>query len=75
MNENLSATIRGLYTTFRNNKNIESLYIPSLDSNAHYQFRKDIINKIMNDCEIEYVSGQISDVSKYIDEKVKKIKR
>ena len=75
LNENLSATIRGLYTTFRDNKNIESLYIPSLDSENHYQFRKDIISKIMNDCEIEYISGQISDVSKYIDEKVKKIKR
>jgi len=75
LNENLSATIRGLYTTFRDNKNIESLYIPSLDSENHYQFRKDIISNIMNDCEIEYVSGKITDVSKYIDEKVKKIKR
>lgn len=75
LNENLSATVRGLYTTFRNSKNIESLYIPPLDSEIHYQLRNDIIDKIMNQCEIEYVSGQISDVSKYIDEKVKKIKR
>jgi len=75
LNENLSATVRGLYTTFRNNQNLESLYIPSLDSEEHYQFRTDIINKIMNTCELEYVSGRISDVSEYIDEKVKKIKR
>lgn len=75
LNENLSATVRGLYTTFRDNRNIESLYIPSLDSENHYQVRRNIISKVINECEIEYVSGSIFDVSEYIDAKVKKMER
>lgn len=74
LNEILSSTVRGIYTTFRDKENIESLYIPSLDTNKHYDVRKNIINKIINNCDIEYVSGQLSAVSEYIDDKVKKLK-
>lgn len=75
LNEELSKVIRGINTTFRDNKNIASLYIPSIDTAKHYILRNNIIDCMLNKIGIEYISGNINDVSKCIDEKVKRIGR
>lgn len=71
--ETLASTVRGLKTTFRNKKNIESLYIPSIDTEKHYELHKNIIENIIDKVTVEYLSGNINDISEYISKsKVKK---
>ena len=41
-------------------------YIPSLDTRKFYDERAKLINYLFNNKKIEYLSGSIEDVSKYI---------
>lgn len=77
LNEILSMYIRGIYTTFSDRNFCAAGYIPSYDNALCYNNRVLIIDKIVNDLNLEYVSGNLNDVSNYIDyENVKmKIKK
>ena len=65
LNENFSRYIRNTCTTMINKNNIID-YIPSLDSKEFYTERKEMINYLLNNKKIEYISGNKEDVCKYI---------
>lgn len=69
LNELLSRTIRCMETTFRDKNNIESSYIPSFDCEKYYNFRKELISYMIDTINLEYISGNIHDVSKYVNQK------
>ena len=73
LNELFSMYIRGIYTTF-SDKDFHAVgYIPSYDNEDLYKKRIELVNSIFSQTELEYISGNISDVSRYIDEKQKKL--
>ncbi len=65
LNENFSRYIRNTCTTMIKDNNIIN-YIPSLDTRKFYDERAKLINYLFNNKKIEYLSGSIEDVSKYI---------
>lgn len=65
LNENFSRYIRNTCTTMINNGKIID-YIPSLDNKKFASERNELINYLFKTNKIEYVSGNISDVSNYI---------
>ena len=73
LNETLSMYIRGIYTTFSDKNFHANGYIPSYDNELYYQNRVNIIDNIINNTNLEYVSGNINAVSNYIDENNKKL--
>ncbi len=75
LNEILSENIRGVKTTFMDKTYTPCLYIPSMDSKEHYEVRKLIIDEIIHGCNLEYISGNINDVTNKIDSDFKLIKR
>ena len=78
LNEILSMYIRGIYTTF-SDKNFHAVgYIPSYDKEEYYQKRVQLIEQIITNTNLQYISGNINDVAEYINnnQKIKKkIKR
>ena len=75
LNELLSENIRGVKTTFMDKTYRPCLYIPSMDTEKHYEFRKQIIDYIINDCALEYISGNINNVANKIDNDFVLVKR
>lgn len=75
LNEVLSENIRGVKTTFFDKNYNPSLYIPSMDTKDHYNLRQEIIASLLNDCEMEYISGNINAVSEKIEKDFQLIKR
>ena len=73
LNEISSMYIRGIYTTFCDKKFRAKGYIPSYDSEEYYYKRAKLIEKIITDTNLEYVSGSTLDVANYIDENNKKL--
>lgn len=65
INENFSRYIRNTCTTMIS-KNKVLDYVPSLDNKNFYLERKKLINYLFDNKKIQYVSGNILDVSKYI---------
>ena len=65
LNENFSRYIRNTCTTMINNGKIIDC-IPSLDNKKFASERNELINYLFKTNKIEYVSGNISDVSNYI---------
>lgn len=65
LNENFSRYIRNTCTTMINKNKIID-YIPSLDNKKFTMERNELINYLFDNNKIEYVSGNISDVSNYI---------
>lgn len=71
LNELFSMYIRGMYTTF-SDKNFNAIgYVPSYDTAQCYKNRAELINAIFTISNLEYVSGNLSDISEYINEKQK----
>ena len=68
LNEIFSMYIRGIYTTFSDKNFHAQGYIPSYDTEDYYNKRIALINKIMKDTDLEYISGKLQTVSQYIDE-------
>ena len=75
LNENFHRYIRNACTTFLDADYNMSGYVPSFDSEQFYIERVELINHIFKDLKFEYVSGNIKDVSKYINEEMSKIKQ
>lgn len=72
LNENFHRYIRNACTTFMN-KNFEmSGFVPSFDTNKYYTERMHLIKSILEDLKLEYVSGNIQDVSNYIQQEMEK---
>lgn len=71
INENFSRYIRNTCTALINKNNIID-YIPSLDNRDFYLQRKELINYLFDNEKIEYLSGNLLEVSKYIIDERKK---
>ncbi len=65
LNENFSRYIRNTCTTMIKDNNIIN-YIPSLDTKEFFDERAELINYMLNNKKIKYLSGSIEDVAKYI---------
>lgn len=65
LNENFSRYIRNTCTTMIYESNLIG-YIPSLDNKKFAMERNELINYLFENKKIEYISGNISEVSKYI---------
>ena len=75
LNENFHRYIRNACTTFLD-KNFEMTgFVPSFDNEIFYSERKELISSILNDINLEYVSGNIDAVSSYIGRQALKIPR
>lgn len=74
LNELLSMYIRGIYTTFSDKNFRAKGYIPSYDNVLCYNNRVLIIDGIMDDLNLEYISGNLHDVSNYINYENNKVK-
>lgn len=48
-------------------------YIPSYDSADFYRSRANIIEKIIEGCNLDYISGNVNNVTEYINEKHKQL--
>lgn len=73
LNELFSMYIRGMYTTF-SDKNFHAVgYVPSYDTAELYKNRTELINAIFETSDLEYISGNLNDVSEYIEESQKKL--
>lgn len=60
-----------MYTTF-SDKNFNAIgYVPSYDTTQCYKNRAELINAIFTISNLEYVSGNLRDISEYINEKQK----
>ena len=75
LNEILSENVRGVKTTFLDKNYNPCMYIPSMDTKEHFLFRKQIISNLLNNCELEYISGNINDVTEKIEKDFQLIKR
>ena len=73
LNELFSMYIRGMYTTFSDKKFRAVGYVPSYDTVQCYKNRTELINAVFETSDLEYVSGNLNDVSEYINEKQKKL--
>lgn len=68
LNENFSRYIRSTCTTMLGGPNHQILgYIPSLDNEHFFKKRKDLIEYLINNLGLVYVSGKLSDVVLYIE--------
>lgn len=74
LNEFFSMYIRGMYTTFCDKNFHAAGYIPSYDNEEYYKKRINLINSIINDANLKYISGNIENVSEYIDGEQKILK-
>lgn len=73
LNEIFSMYIRGIYTTFCDKNFNAQGYIPSYDNEIFYKNRCEIINALLENNSLQYVSGNVDAVSQYIDERQKKM--
>lgn len=60
-----------MYTTF-SDRNFNAIgYVLSYDTTQYYKNRAELINEIFTISNLEYVSGNLRDISEYINEKQK----
>ena len=67
LNEIFQKYIRNTCTTFLNKDYNPIGFVPSFDCPKFYKERVGLINCILDDMKLEYVSGNVGDVSEYID--------
>lgn len=72
LNEFFQMGIRGMYSTFLDKDFNYIGYMPSLDNEELYSFRVQMMNSLLQDDFLEYISGNLSDVSNYVFKKRKK---
>ena len=65
--------IRGIYTTFCDRNFRAKGYIPSYDNVDFYKGRTKIIDEIIETCNLNYISGNVGNVTEYINEKHKQL--
>ena len=67
LNENFSRYIRSTCTVMLGGKNYDFMgYIPSLDAETYYEMRTELIQQVMRQAEIQYISGPLDLVSEHI---------
>ena len=72
LNENFHKYKRNACTTFLNKDFEMAGFVPSFDTRQYYNERVALIDGVLNGLRLEYVSGNIEDVSAYIQHEMEK---